>query len=158
VRSDLEATVAALEERVRRLEDEVGVRRAIMLYGLHVDSNDGQGAAETFTPDGLYDVDFGPLSGRAEVQAYLDHRGEREGKTAHLVGPELIEFPSRDRASVVGYSMVLVRRGGEIHLWRGSLNHWDLVRDGAGWLVERRTTRPVGDADAPAVLRRGLPR
>ena len=154
----LAAEVATLTARLQRLEDEAAVRAAIMRYGLHVDVDDAEGAAATFTPDATYDVDFGHLEGRAPIVAYLSDRPDRAGRTADLVGPELIAFPGPDHATATGYSMVLVRRGDDIDLWRASLNHWELTRgaDGA-WLVARRTTRPVGAPDAPAVLRRGLP-
>jgi hypothetical protein len=50
--SDVDDRLAALERRIRVLEDELAIQRTIVRYGPAVDSGDAVGAANVFTPDG----------------------------------------------------------------------------------------------------------
>jgi hypothetical protein len=153
--TDLEQTVASLVERIERLEDELAIHKVIVRYGLGVDIGEGDHAASVFTPDGVYDVDVGRLNGRAAVAAMV--RGARHqamvGHCAHQMGPLVIERQSGGWAAVTGYSRVYLHTAAGTHVYRVSLNRWELVKEGGEWLVGRRTTRVLGHDEAPAVFR-----
>ena len=150
----LEQTVAELASRVARLEDELAIHRLIVSYGLAVDAGDPDRSAAVFTEDGVYDVDVGRMAGREAVRAMI--RGPRHqemvGHCAHQIGPAIVHFEADDRATAVGYSRVYLETRAGTHVYRVSLNRWELVREGGGWLIARRETRKLGCADALQVL------
>jgi len=152
--SNLEDSVAALARRVAALEDELAIHRLIVRYGLAVDAGDADAAAATFDEAGVYDVDVGLMSGRGAVRDML--QGPRHqvmvGRCAHQIGPAVVEIDG-DRAVATGYSRVYLASGDRIDVYRVSVNRWELVRRGGGWVIARRTTRLLGHAEALAVLR-----
>lgn len=154
-RTDLEQTVASLVARVERLEDELAIRNVIVRYGFAVDVGDAQYAAGVFTPDGVYDVDVGRMEGRDAVAAMV--RGARHqsmvGHCAHQMGPLVVERGSDGGAVATGYSRVYLQTHAGTHVYRVSSNRWELVKQDGEWLVAHRTTRVLGNDEAPAVLR-----
>jgi hypothetical protein len=153
--ADLEQTVASLVARVERIEDELAIHKLIVRYGFGVDIGDAEHAAGVFTRDGVYDVDVGRMDGRGAVAAMI--RGARHqamvGHCAHQMGPLVIERDSGGRAAATGYSRVYLHTAAGTHVYRVSLNRWELVKEGGEWLVARRTTRVLGHDEAPAVFR-----
>jgi uncharacterized protein (TIGR02246 family) len=152
--TDLEKTVTALANRVERLEDELAIHRLIVRYGLAVDVGDATGAAAAFTADGVYDVDVGRMDGRGAVADMV--RGARHqemvGHCAHQIGPAVVELLGSGRARAAGYSRVYLETRAGIHVYRVSLNRWELVKQDGEWLIARRTTRRLGTEEAQAVL------
>ena len=146
----LEQTVAELQSRVARLEDELAIHRLIASYGLAVDVGDPDRSAAVFTEDGVYDVDVGRMEGREAVRAMI--RGPRHqemvGHCAHQIGPAVVRFEAEDRATAVGYSRVYLETRAGTHVYRVSLNRWELVKERGDWLIATRTTRKLGCADA----------
>ncbi len=153
--TDLEQTVASLVARVERLEDELAIHKVIVRYGLGVDIGEAQHAASVFTPDGVYDVDVGRMEGRDAVSSMV--RGARYqcmvGHCAHQMGPVVVERGSDGRALATGYSRVYLQTPAGTHVYRVSFNRWELVKQAGEWLVARRTTRVLGNDEAPAVFR-----
>jgi hypothetical protein len=152
------AELAELEERIRRVEDELAVRRLILSYGPAADAGMAARAASIWADDGIYDWDAAqtPHEGRAAVEAMLE--GDAHGKVidrgaAHFAGPPLVEVDG-DRATALSYSMVLRRdaESGRFFLWRVSAARWDLERVDGGWKVRRRTHRLLDDTGAGRVL------
>jgi len=150
----LEQTVAELQSRVARLEDELAIHRLIASYGLAVDVGDPDRSAAVFTEDGVYDVDVGRMEGREAVRAMI--RGPRHqemvGHCAHQMGPAVVRFEAEDRATAVGYSRVYLETRAGTHVYRVSLNRWELVKERGDWLIATRTTRKLGCADAVQVI------
>jgi uncharacterized protein (TIGR02246 family) len=150
----LEQTVTELASRVARLEDELAIHRLIVSYGLAVDVGDADRSAAVFTEDGVYDVDVGRMAGREAVRAMI--RGPRHqemvGHCAHQIGPAVVRFGADDRATAVGYSRVYLETRAGTHVYRVSLNRWELVKERGDWLIASRTTRKLGCTDALQVL------
>jgi uncharacterized protein (TIGR02246 family) len=155
---DLTETVAALGRRVQALEDELAIHRLIVRYGLAVDVGDADETAAVFTEDGIYDVDVGRMEGREAVRNMV--RGERHqsmvGHCAHQIGPAVVELRGEDRAVATGYSRVYLETRAGTHVYRVSFNRWELVKREGQWLIERRTTRILGNDEAKAIFREGL--
>jgi len=158
--ADLEATVAALVERVRRLEDELAIQRVIAEYGLAVDVGDGERAAGTFTRDGVYDVDVGRMDGRDAVRAMIAGARHQSmvGHCAHQMGPAVVRELTADRAIATGYSRVYLETPAGTHVYRVSFNRWELEKRDGAWLVARRLTRRLGLGDVLPVLAATGPR
>lgn len=152
--TDLADTVRRLEARVRALEDELAIHRLIVQYGLAVDAGDAEGGAAVFAPDGVYDTDVGVMDGRDAVAAMV--RGARHqsmvGHCAHQLGPAVVRVDG-DRAEALGYSRVYLEGPAGTHVYRVSANRWELRRRDGGWLIDRRTTRRLGHAEALSLFR-----
>jgi uncharacterized protein (TIGR02246 family) len=152
--SDLAAAVAALAERVARLEDELAIHQVIVRYGLAVDVGDATQAAGVFTPDGVYDVDVGRMAGRDAVAAMIGGTRHQAmvGHCAHQMGPFVVDRLDASRAVATGYSRVYLHGDAGTHVYRVSFNRWELEKRDGAWLVAHRTTRVLGHAEARLVL------
>jgi uncharacterized protein (TIGR02246 family) len=152
---NLEDTIADLARRVARLEDELAIQRLIASYGLAVDTGDADGSAAVFTERGVYDTDVGRMAGREAVRAMV--RGARHqemvGHCAHQIGPAVIRFDEAGGATAVGYSRVYLETRAGTHVYRVSLNRWELVKEDGRWLIARRVTRKLGTDGALDVIR-----
>ena len=152
--SDLAETVAALARRVARLEDELAIHRLCIRYGFAADRGDGRAAAAVFAEDGVYDVDVGRMEGRDAITAML--QGERHqamvGHCAHQIGPLVVELTGDTTAVVRGYSRVYLDTRAGTHVYRVSVNRWDVAKRSGEWEIVRRTTRRLGTADVLEVL------
>jgi uncharacterized protein (TIGR02246 family) len=160
VSAGLEVRLAALEERLRRLEDERQVARVVAAYGPLVDGGDAERVAALWEPDGVYDVDELLMTGRAQIAAMVDspaHQGWIAGGCAHVVGPPHITVTG-DEAVAVCHSLMVVHQEGAFVLRRATANRWRLCRTRDGWQVTERTNRVLdGRAEAPELLRTGMP-
>jgi hypothetical protein len=151
-------TLDELSVRLRRVEDELAIRRVILSYGPAADAGLATLAASAWLEDGEYDWDAGgsPFEGRAGVQAMLEgevHQGLIGKGAAHFAGPPLIDIDG-DRATALNYSLVL-RRDAEarrFYLWRVGAARWDLERDGTSWRVRRRANRLLDESGVGRVL------
>jgi uncharacterized protein (TIGR02246 family) len=151
----LEHVVADLVRRVGALEDELAIHRVIVRYGLAVDAGDAERGAGVFAEDGVYDVDVGRMEGREAIRRMV--RGERHqamvGHCAHQMGPATVTLDGPEHATAVGYSRVYLQTPAGTHVYRVSLNRWELGKRAGEWLITRRTTRILGHPEALAVLR-----
>jgi SnoaL-like domain len=143
-----------LEQRVRRLEDELAVRRVILSYGPAADAGLAEEAASLWLQDGTYDWDpsGAPLEGQAAIEAMLrgdEHRRLIETGVAHFAGPPLIDIDG-DRATALTYSLILRRDPDErrCYLWRMSAAKWEFGRTGETWRIRRRTHRLLDETGA----------
>jgi hypothetical protein len=146
----------ALEERLRRLEDEREVARVVARYGPLVDTGD-PAAAELWLEDGIYDVDEMLMEGAAAVGAMVSsaaHQGFIAQGCAHFQGPVVVTVRG-ENAAAVGYSLMLIHADDGFRLRRVTANHWQLKRTENGWRVARRTSRKLDGGEAARdVLRR----
>jgi uncharacterized protein (TIGR02246 family) len=159
VSTDLEARLAALEDRLRRLEDEREVARVVAAYGPLVDGGDAGRVAALWEPDGVYDIDELLMSGRAQIAAMVEssaHQGWISGGCAHVVGPPHVTVDG-DEAVAVCHSLMVVHQDGAFVLRRATANRWRLRRTADGWQVTERTNRVLdGRPEAPELLRNGV--
>ena len=153
----VEERIAALERRLRRVEDELAIHKLIVRYGLAVDSGEAAPTVAVFAADGVYDTDVRLMAGREAVAEMVrsPHHQAMVGRCAHQIGPAVVEVEG-DRAVALGYSRVYLRDDAGIGIYRVSLNRWELTRADGGWTIARRVTRLLGHAEALPLLRDGL--
>lgn len=150
--------MAALEARLRHLEDRLAVHDLIASYGPHVDAGDAAAAAQLWTDDGTYDVDTGTYEGRDGIAAMVESRPHQRliaRGCAHLTSPPRVEVDG-DTAAAVCHSQLVVRRedGSGFDVLRATAHRWELLRTQEGWRVRRRTSRLLNGGDeARALLR-----
>ncbi|NEA26628.1 nuclear transport factor 2 family protein [Actinomadura bangladeshensis] len=155
----VESRLAALEERLRALEDEREITRLILSYGPLVDSGCAAEVAALWEPGGVYDVDEIMMTGRPEIEAMVrsaDHQRWIAGGCAHVVGPPHVTLDG-DEATAVGYTLMIVNRDG-FTLRRATANHWRLRRTEEGWRAVNRTNRVLdGREESPDLLASHFP-
>jgi len=150
-----EESLRALDERLRRIEDEREVARVVARYGPLVDTGNAA-AADLWLEDGGYDVDELLMGGAAAVAAMVrskPHQSFVAGGCAHFQGPVDVVVHG-DEAEAVGYSLMLVHEAGDFRLRRVTANRWQLARTPQGWRVARRTSRKLDGAEAARELLR----
>lgn len=156
--NEVEGRIAALESRLRRLEDEREIAQLIAAYGPLVDAGAADEVADLWTAGGIYDVDEVYLEGREQLAAMVrsrPHQAWIQGGCAHFVGPARITVDG-DTAVAVCHSLMVVRQDEEFVVRRATANHWWLVRTDSGWRAERRTNRVLdGRTESPQLLAAG---
>lgn len=156
---DINKRLAALENRIQILEDELAIRNMFVYYGMAADTGDAQRLASTFTEDGIYEVGSpeGPMSGRRDVYDMIlgtDHQS-RLPNLAHFVGPLAIKF-NGDKAVAYGYSRTLIKKGDLMEIWRLAYNRIELERKDGRWQMILRTNLMVGTEGAQDIFKEGL--
>jgi len=146
----------SIEERLQALEDRAAIGDLIASYGPLADAGKGEELAQLWTQDGVYDIGgFGRVEGRKALGKLLDndvHRALMEQGCAHVLSPHRIELAG-DKATAIGYSVVMRRVGDAYEPWRVSANRWHLVRSNEGWRVSlRENTTLDGTVDARKLL------
>lgn len=152
--SDTETRLAALETKVRVLEDALELREIMDRYGPAVDSGDADAAARLFADDGVYDAEGAPpMLGADGVRAMVQGPTHQSllPNSAHTIGPSQLRIEG-DRATATGYSRVYLREGESFRLWRVAANRWEFERRGDAWKVAKRTNRLIGTKDAHEIL------
>jgi ketosteroid isomerase-like protein len=142
----VEERLAALEERLRRVEDELAISRLIASYGPLVDAGDAEAVAALWIEDGQYEVAGWHMRSRADVAAMVQspaHQGLIGGGSAHFLGPVCVDIDG-DHAVAVCES-ILVRHNGDggYRVWRAGANHFTLRRTAAGWRIFKRTSHAL---------------
>lgn len=155
---------AALEKRLRDLEDRQEIADLIASYGPLVDAGAAPEVAALWTEDGLYDVDEAHLEGREQLDAMVrsrNHQGWINGGCAHFHGQLKVTLAG-DEAVAVCHTLMIVNRGGDFEqdpdffVRRATAHHFALVRGDTGWLIRTRTSRVLdGRALARELLEKG---
>lgn len=152
-----EARIAALEERLRRVEDQLAITNLVAAYGPLVDSGNGPGAAQLWTEDGVYDVDTGAYEGHDGITRMVDsapHQQLIERGCGHLSSPPRVDVDG-DTAVAVTHSQLVVRnRAGGFDVVRVTAHRWDLVRVPDGWRIARRISRLLDGSETARELLR----
>lgn len=150
--TDTADLLVRLEQRVQLLEDKLELMNIISAYGPAVDSGESAAVADLWTEDGVYDVDTGCLSGRAEIEAMVHsapHQSYIAAGCGHLVGPPHLEIDG-DTAVATCHSQ-LVKHDPETrsyHVARITANRWEFARIDGRWMVTLRTNRIIDGRDS----------
>src|SRR5215831_7898042 len=136
--------IAALERRVRALDDQLAIGQLIATYGPAVDSESAEAVGELWSADGVYDPGgVTPYTGRAAVAGLVygeRHQGYLEAGCAHVLSAPRVSVEG-DVAVAVNHSRVYLKDGPHWRLERVSANRWELERIDGTWQVIRRTNR-----------------
>lgn len=150
--------IAALEQRVRLMEDKWQILELLSAYGPAVDSGSADDAAALWIEDGTYDVDSGMLSGHTDLKKMIkgdQHQDFIMNGSAHTLSTPHIELAG-DTAVATGHTQLTVKVAGseaDFKVLRITANRWELVRVDGGWRIDRRIGRLLdGRADARELL------
>ena len=153
------STLAELEKRLARIEDERAVERLIASYGPLVDAGEADATADLWAVDGSYQVEGWHMRSRDDVAAMVRsdaHQGLIQHGCCHFLGPAVVTVDGDD-AIAVCESVLLLRRDGRFVAARVGANHFRLRRIDRRWqIVERRTHVLDGSAEARELLSAGV--
>ncbi len=140
---DLRAVVAALEARVRLLEDQLEITQLVARYGPAVDSGSAEDAAALWTEDGTFEaVGAITMRGRDEVARMVRGRGHQgliQGGCGHvLTVPHVVV--DGDEAEGRSYALNIRWDAEADRFWvaRVSANTWKWIRTAEGWRITER--------------------
>jgi hypothetical protein len=153
---DLANRVAALEARLRELEDRAEIVQVIARYGPAADSSDGVAIQQLFASDGTYELEgwsFTHETMDRTVTTELHARYVSAG-SGHVMSLPAIQLDG-DRAVATNYSQVFLHQGDHWTVDRCAANRWDLVRTPDGWKVKRRVNRLLNGSAAARDLLSG---
>jgi hypothetical protein len=173
--SDMEQRFAAIETRLKELEDQVAIYQLMSAYGPLVDSGDAEATSNLWVEDGIYDWGGGSIppapdapvkegaAGAAYSRAAIAdmvrghyHQEILQGGAGHVIGLPHILLDG-DTAFATSYSRLYRRDGENFRVWRVGANRWEFVRTAEGWRVKIRVNRVLtGDAEARELLRAGI--
>ncbi|WP_269929362.1 nuclear transport factor 2 family protein [Aminobacter sp. HY435] len=157
--TDLEARLAALEARTKRLEDQLAIYQLLASYGPSVDSRSGNVTASLWAEDGAYDFGGDPLVGAENVGSLVNiepHIHYVADGCAHVISMPHIAVDG-DAAVATGYSRVYLNQGDHWRVERASANRWELIRTATGWRVQNRVNRLLnGQPEARDLLSSGV--
>jgi ketosteroid isomerase-like protein len=143
--ASVDARVAALEERVRLLEDRFEIQQLISAWGPAVDTGNSEAAAALFTEDCVLESDLSYLVTPVAVAAMVlgeGHQALIQEGSAHIPATAIVHVDG-DEATATGYTRVYRHTPDGYEVWRVSANHWELRRTPDGWRVVRRVAQVI---------------
>ncbi len=156
---DAKGELAALAERLRRIEDEREIERMIASYGPLIDAGEADAAADLWAVDGTYDVEGWSMRSRDDVAAMVRsdaHQGLIGRGCCHFLGPAVVTVDGDDGVAVCE-SALLVKGTKGLAVYRAGANHFRLHRRDGRWQIVHRTTRALdGGTDARHLLASGV--
>ena len=156
--ASIDDRLAALERRIRLLEDQVAIYQLMAAYGPAADSGSTERAASLWTEDGVYDLHARVMTGRGEIAQELEgewHQGLIAQGSGHIVSMPHVVIDG-DRAVATCHSRLYRREGDAYRVISCSANRWEFARSERGWQVTRRISRPLdGSKDSHALLAQG---
>jgi uncharacterized protein (TIGR02246 family) len=151
--------IAALELRLRRVEDERAIERMIASYGPLVDAGAADDTADLWAIDGTYDVEGWPMRSRDDVAAMVRsdaHQSLIRRGCSHFLGP-VVATVDGDTAVAVCESALFIKGTKGFHVYRAGANYFRLQRRDGRWQIVHRTTRALdGGAEARDLLAAGV--
>ena len=151
--------LAALEDRVRVLEDHIDLYRLVCRWGAAADIGSGATAGALFTDDGVLEFEQTRVEGAAAVAEMIDSEGQKalvNQGCAHVQGLPMVHVDG-DRASATNYSHVYLHTDDGYEVWRVTANTWEFRRTEDGWRATRRTAHTIdGRPEARALLARAF--
>jgi hypothetical protein len=159
---DVEQRFAALERRIRLLEDQVEIYQLLATYGPSADSGSDDVVRELFDVDGSYDSGIDRYDGADSVANMIAtlplHRQVMAEGSSHVVTMPVVRIDG-DRAYAVCHGQLqrYDREADQFRIWRSSGVLLEFVRTEQGWRFASRVNRLLdGSTESHAHLRQGL--
>ena len=151
---ELRATVAALTERVRALEDHRDVTQLVAAYGPSVDSGSAEATAALWTDDGTFDaVGAITMRGHDEIAGMVrsdGHQGLILNGCGHVLTVPHVELHG-DEAEGRSYALNIRWDEEQQRFWvaRVSANTWKWRRTADGWRITERVNANLDGTEEP---------
>jgi SnoaL-like domain len=143
--------LAALETRLRRLEDLAEIHQLFIDYGMYLDAGDFDGYASLFASDG--EVKLGPMgraTGPIEIRALMERVLEGViGNSYHVISSPVVKLDGDAATSTVMWTVVNRESDGQPRLSMIGKHSDELVRENGTWKFKSRR----GLIDIPSTYR-----
>lgn len=140
-----------LQDRVRRLEDNLEIQQLFIDYGHHLDAGDFEAYALLFAKEG--EVLLGPLGrakGRDEIRALMKKTlSGAVGQSFHVISNPMIALSGDTATSEVMWTVVRRAEDGHPSLSMIGRHRDELVREDGRWRFSKRR----GFVDIPSAMR-----
>jgi ketosteroid isomerase-like protein len=144
--------LAALESRLRRLEDLAEINQLFIDYGVHLDAGDFESYASLFATDG--EVKLGPMGrakGPAEIRALMERvLTGLVGTTYHVISSPVVELDGDRATSRVMWTVVERTADGHPRVSMVGRHLDELIRENDRWKFKSRR----GQIDIPSAYSR----
>jgi hypothetical protein len=156
----LREELAALQLRVRELEDFRDISQLVSQYGPSVDSGGADAAADLWVEDGEFAVVGGEMSftmkGRGDIAAMVESEGHqnliRNGCAHVLTAPHIEVHGNRATGRSYALNIRWDPENDRFRVARVSANKWNWVRTDKGWKVAERVNSNLDGAQASRAL------
>lgn len=139
--------LAALEQRLQRLEDRDAIHQLFVDYGKHLDAGDLDSYVSLYAADG--EVMLGPMGraqGREEIRALMSGVLAHAGASFHIISSPSVELDGDRAASSVMWTVIAKDADGKPKLTMLGRHVDELVREDGTWRIAVRR----GLIDLPA--------
>jgi uncharacterized protein (TIGR02246 family) len=144
------AQTGSVETRLRALEDKEQIVQLLIDYGRHLDSRDLAAYAALFATDGEWVGGFGTVTGRANIQAFMEKSlgtGPNRGGSYHIMSNFVITVKGDSATAWSRWTFVTPGERGATIAQAGRYDDM-LVRENGAWKFKRRVasndTAPPG--------------
>ena len=133
---------AAVEQRLRRVEDRFELAELVARYGQLLDDRDLEGVAQLYAADATFDSLSGPVTGREAVVGYYADRLGAGGVTYHYPHSQVLSFTGDDDATGVVHAHAEMAIDGKAFVV--ALRYLDEYRrDGGSWRFHSRRAQQL---------------
>ncbi len=137
------STPSSMEERLRKVEDQLAIYQLMAAYGPAADSCNMEDIAKIWSEDCVYEIGgMVEFHGHPGLKAAFDgdfHQGIVKGGSAHAATMPYVSIAG-DKASATHYGTLFAYRNGSFVCLRVIASRWQFERSpGKGWQIVRRT-------------------
>ena len=141
---------------LREARDRAEIEDLMWRYARALDTNDAEGYASAYTPDGQFSAGANPTKGRDALRKMIADLRQRQVEAEakgepkrppmyHMTANHRIHFKDKDHATINAYWITAVAGGGQnVPLRVLSIGHSvdELVRRDGQWLIQSRNVAP----------------
>lgn len=146
VAASAQGAPATIEARLRKVEDELAIRRILVDYAARLDGRDYKAYAALFTPDGEWANGAGSHKGREAIEkmlGMLGPAGAENKSNFHIITNPQVDVTGDTATAVSRYLFVMRGKDGRPVPSLAGIYTDSLVRDGAGWKIKRRVANDI---------------
>lgn len=138
----------SVEERLRKIEDQLEIYQLVCGYGYAVDGLNADAIGKIYAEDGVYSIaDAAKFEGLDRVQSIVampDHIALVEKGAAHMSSLPYVVIDG-DRAIATCHTMVPRHDADGFHIWRLSASRIECARTPEGWRIKHRQNYMLQD-------------
>ena len=146
VAASAQGAPGSIEARLRKVEDELAIRRIQVDYAAYLDGRDYKAYAALFTPDGEWANAGASHKGRAAIEkmlTMLGPDGSENKANFHIISNPQVNVTGDTATAVSRYLFVMRGKDGRPVPSLAGIYTDSLVRDGAGWKIKRRVANDI---------------
>jgi len=158
---------AALEARLKILEDKQEIAQLLAMHPLAIDSGDGDFWMSNWTKDSVMDRTLDPEAHSGHYEGVYgwdtmlkeikgpELAASRKAGLMHLNTPPSIKLDG-DKATATNYTELIMAEGKGLRIQVVLANRWELVRQNGRWMIGKRTMREMSHEESFSLMQGGL--